>query len=98
MSCGGTEGADPGSVSTSDAPSTLVGNPLSLTTGNKRQRETDYAPAGSHLVLQRTYNSTNADHDNGIGQGWHHTYHVVLSAAGENGLEIVQSDGRRLRF
>ncbi len=65
--------SDVGSAAPRLMPSTSVGNPLDLITGNKFQREVDYAIPGHELVFNRHYNSLNADWNIGIGQGWHHT-------------------------
>ena len=90
---------DPGSAPPAEfAPTTSVGNPLDLLTGNKRQREIDFALPGAALAFQRTYNSANADYDVGLGAGWHHSYALVLLDAGNGARELIQSDGRRLRF
>ncbi len=88
----------PGSAPAGLLPQSTVGNPISLFTGNQQQSETDFLIPGTALEFERTYNSTNTDHNVGIGQGWHHSYSVVLFDVGQGVREIVQSDGRRLRF
>jgi len=55
-----------------------VGNPIHSSTGNKYQREADYAVAGSPLVFERHYNSITYpayawDQFTAIGKLWRHT-------------------------
>jgi len=92
------ESSDPGSTSSGVTPPSTVGNPISLMSGNKQQAEEDFAVPDSQLVFRRVYNSLNTDWNVGLGPGWHHTYAVSLYDAGKGAREIVQSDGRRLRF
>lgn len=89
---------DPGRAPDGIMPQSTVGNPISLFDGSKHQRETDHAVPGSELVLNRSYDSANADFNVGLGQGWHHSYSVALFDAGHGAREIVQSNGSRLRF
>ncbi len=91
-------GTDAGQAPAGIAPKTGAGNPISLLTGNKRQVEVDVAIPGAELGFRRVYNSRNAEHNIGLGMGWHHTYSVSLFDAGNGAREIVQSDGRRLHF
>ena len=94
--CGAS--GEPDAVTDSGRPAVSIGNPLSLVTGNKHQREPDLLLPGSPLGFVRHYNSTNTDFDLGLGRGWHHTFSARLTRAGERDMVIVQSDGRRLRF
>ena len=94
--------ADPTDVgaaptSRSSAPQT-GGNPINLMTGNKFQKETDFALPDAQLTFNRLYNSANADSNIGLGQGWHHSYAVSLYDSGNGSREIVQSNGSRIRF
>ena len=74
------------------------GNPINLMTGNKFQKEADFALPGEKLSFNRLYNSANADSNLGLGQGWHHSYAVSLFDSGNGTREIVQSNGSRIRF
>ena len=95
-SCGAE--SDPGSSNTGSLPQRHVGNPVDVITGNKYQRVDDYRALGSPLIFSRHYNTALVDHDVRLGQGWRHSYSVVLSRVDENTLQIVQSDGRVIRF
>jgi len=88
----GSAGADP------LAPPAIVGNPISLFTGNKREVETDFSLPGAALAFRRFYNSANEAWRSGVGQGWSHTYAVTLFATPDGARELLQSDGRRLHF
>ncbi len=91
------EEGDPGEIPGGDLPSILAGNPINFLSGNKQQREVDFAIPGSKLSFRRTYNSENAIGNIGIGKGWSHTYAVSLYKVGAQ-LQIVQSNGTRLSF
>ena len=60
---------EPDSVTDDARPEASGGNPISLLTGNKYQREPDFSIPGSGLRFTRHYNSTNADFDPGPGSG-----------------------------
>ncbi|NND73301.1 MAG: RHS repeat protein [Rhodothermales bacterium] len=75
-----------------------VGNPIDVISGNKYQSEVDVRLGKSHLSLVRHYNSAYAAQNLGLGNGWRHSYSVVLSTAGINVRQIVQSDGRLIIF
>ena len=78
-----------------------VGNPISVITGNKYQREVDYEASGAvaSLVLNRFYNSLNTTTDTGMGFAWRHSFDVRLtSSADQQSMQINQSDGRRIIF
>ena len=89
---------EPGQIPQGNLPTLLGGNPINILSGNKHQKERDFELPASQLTFQRTYNSISADNNIGIGQGWHHTYAVSLYSAGDEQMEIVQSNGSRLRF
>jgi hypothetical protein len=88
----------PGSSTIDQAIPQHVGNPINVITGNKYQYELDYQSINSSLTLARHYNSTLAAYDTGIGQGWRHTYQVVLTRVSDYQVDIVQSDGRLIPF
>jgi len=94
----GDDALDPGTVPLGNLPNIFGGNPINLLSGNKHQKERDFGLPDSKLVLQRSYNSENADNNIGLGQGWHHSYTVSLFDSGNGAREIVQSNGSRLRF
>jgi len=99
--CGGADaGAKPdsGSARPPSLPAVTLGNPISLVTGAKRQRETDFALDGAPLAFHRHYDSAGSDIDVGLGLGWRHSLSVALFFAADGGLEIVESSGRRVRF
>lgn len=82
----------------SGQPAAAVGNPVNVMTGNKFQAETDLPalPGVLGLQLSRAYNSQSRAR--GVfGVGWRHAYEVSL-LENSHGLQIVQSDGRRLIF
>ncbi|MGQ7845927.1 DUF6531 domain-containing protein [Granulosicoccus sp. 3-233] len=95
-SCG-VESAPGSSRHEPDVPH-QVGNPIDVVSGNKYQYELDYQSPNSGLALARHYNSSLSDYDLGIGAGWRHSYQVVLSRVGAQRMDIVQSDGRLIRF
>ncbi len=94
--CGSS--VDVGSNAPDESRSQHVGNPIDVVSGNKYQNETDIQLGGSRLSLVRHYNSSQAAVNLGLGNGWRHTYSVVLSADGEDVRRIHQSDGRLIEF
>ncbi len=96
--CAGASEGDAGSAPAPFQPSAIVGNPINLITGNKYQREVDFQVPGSELSFTRHYNSGNSGTNLGYGHGWSSTYSVVLYGAGETGFDILQSNGRLIRF
>lgn len=71
----------------SGMPPVMVGNPVNLTTGNKFQREVDYA---SHeLMFSRFYNSSDGR--------WRHSYSARLLVSSWF-MTLVRSDGRETYF
>lgn len=89
---------DVGSTVPDAAVSDHVGNPIDVLSGNKYQSETDIRLGGSALQLVRHYNSQQTHVNLGLGNGWRHSYAVVLMAIGQDERQIVQSDGRLIRF
>ena len=69
---------DSGSARPPTLPGVTLGNPVSLVTGAKRQREIDFDPGGASgataLAFRRHYDSANADVDIGLGPGWRHSH------------------------
>jgi RHS repeat-associated protein len=101
-----------GSSTTSQSspnPSTGVGNPIDLTSGNKYQQEADIEmPGDLSIGFTRHYNSL-LGQPGVLGRGWSHTYETRLSrtetpgAAGTRGaatpqITLIQSDGRVISF
>jgi len=95
-SCGVNQ--DIGSNRQDWTPGHHVGNPIDVISGNKYQVELDYQALGSALSFKRHYNTALVEHDNRLGHGWRHSYHVVLSRISNDQYQIVQSDGRRILF
>lgn len=94
----GCASSDSGSAGAPPLPTVYLGNPVSLVTGAKRQRETDFALEGAPLAFHRYYDSGNSDIDVGLGPGWRHTLAVSLLSRANGDLEIIESSGRRVRF
>lgn len=92
------EGASPGSSTAPANTQRFIGNPIDVVSGNKYQREIDFQSFASDLAFVRHYNSALGDHNLGLGPGWRHSYHVVLSRISDLQLRIVQSDGRAIDF
>lgn len=82
-------------------PSTGAGNPIDVISGDKYVREVDVDfPGALSLAFVRHYNSAGVT-GGAIGGGWSHSYETVLARTRRNAeitVEIVQGDGRRLRF
>ena len=92
---------DAGSTQNTNQPSEESGNPINVVTGNKFQYETDYQAAGdlSALAFNRFYNSLNTDYDDGLGQGWSHSFELRMTLKPQKGIaQVIQSDGRRIIF
>ena len=83
--CSGQAEPDATTTVVRSRPNTSIGNPISLITGNKYQRETDFKLANSRLSFHRHYNSRNTDFNFGFGRGWTTTYSANLK-------RIVNSD------
>ncbi len=98
--CGAAK-STPASTSRVNRPASGVGNPINVITGNKYQREIDYAAVGgvASLLFNRHYNSLNTTIDIGLGVGWRHSFDLRLkNSADQRFVEIIQSDGRRIAF
>ena len=80
------------------SPSTLVGNPISLVTGNKYQLERDYYINGTTLEFSRHYNSGNVLQNTGAGQGWSTTFGTRLVKLSGGGFVLYESTGKTIRF
>lgn len=93
-----SESSDPGSAPSPYQPSSLVGNPVNLITGNKYQSETDFRSSATRLVWSRHYNSANAQFDFGLGRGWSATFLALLQTRNNEGASLVQSNGRLVQF
>ena len=89
---------DAGSNAPGSDRSMHVGNPIDVVSGNKYQSEVDVRLGDSHLSLVRHYNSSSAGQNIGLGNGWRHTYSVILSTDGDAIRQVLQSDGRAIRF
>lgn len=91
--------AGEGTIATAGLPSLSVGNPIHVVTGNKFQAETDLrtVPGRLGLTFTRYYNSDSVGRAGVMGAGWRHSYEATLSMA-SNTVEIVQADGRHLKF
>lgn len=74
-------------------------NPISLATGNKFQKETDYLSNYSNgLSFERYYNSEAAIFSrNSIGVNWSHTYDRYLSKVG-TAIFVKRHDGKIIVF
>ncbi len=91
--------AGEGTIASAGLPSLSVGNPIHVVTGNKFQAETDLRtlPGRLGLTFTRYYNSDSVGRAGVMGAGWRHSYEATLSMA-SNTVEIVQADGRHLKF
>lgn len=95
----GSEITDVGSSpNNSLQPSSSVGNPINLMSGDKFQSETDFSIPSSQLMFNRMYNSGTTDVNVGLGMGWRHSYAVSIADVGNGAREIIQSNGARLFF
>ena len=75
-------------------PSTAVGNPINILTGNKFQKETDVPEIpGISLGLQRFYNSGDFA-ATAFGAGWRNTYERVITKTAEDRVTASRADGR----
>ncbi|HEY6927224.1 MAG TPA: DUF6531 domain-containing protein, partial [Steroidobacteraceae bacterium] len=90
-------------------PSTGVGNPIDLTSGNKYQQELDIeTPGDLSIGFRRHYNSMQSA-AGVLGKGWSHTYETRLSRTETRGsptgkgaaspkITLIQGDGRQITF
>jgi RHS repeat-associated protein len=116
LSCpisGGNPSCGSGSTSQSSPnPSSGVGNPIDVTTGNKYQRETDIdMPGDLSIGFERHYNSL-LGQPGVLGRGWSHTYETRLSrtekpatgaapgvhSSRSTEITLIQADGRIVTF
>ncbi len=74
-------------------PCNGIGNPCNPSTGNKYQKETDYAGNNSQLSFTRHYNSGLATVDSGMGYGWVHQWAANIDVSSSK-IFIQQTDGR----
>ncbi len=77
-------------------------NPVNTVTGNKYQREQDYAgTVHRELRFMRHYNSLLTEHRD-IGLGWRHSYSasltVIIARNGDQSARLTRADGRVLLF
>lgn len=96
--CGTDSG--PASQPSSTGQNVGAGNPLSLLSGNKYQKEIDLPalPGVLGLEIVRHYNSQRSRTGSGIiGRGWKLSYDTELYAT-RTKLQIVQADGTRVVF
>lgn len=96
-SCGATA-QDVGSDQVDFQPSSQVGNPINVITGNKYQRESDYQSSVSKLQFNRYYNSYNTDWNAGFGQGWSSSYSTKLFKISNGGFQVTQGTGQAIPF
>lgn len=83
----------PGSVPEEDGECGTVGNPCNPGTGNKHERETDYAGPGLSFV--RSYNSNNQMAvEAGLGDNWTHNYAMRLRIGSARPYMRIRADGQ----
>lgn len=82
-----------------------IGNPCYPGSGNKYQRETDYASSGSNLTIVRNYNSNIAHKSFGMGYGWSNNFTTqriksngLLDASGTDLAYVRSASGRSVEF
>lgn len=83
-----------GTCAGNGAPS-QVSNPVTVTTGNKYQPETDFGHTGL-LSFRRNYNSQ-AKYKGAIGPRWQHNFERQLLIDGSTAL-VLRADGKVLKF
>jgi RHS repeat-associated protein len=78
---------------TNGSPSTQVGDPCDVSTGDLSQTESDYD--GPTLKFQRYYHSATLETSHALGVGWTHNYasYLVLINGNPNGL--IRPDGHQ---
>jgi RHS repeat-associated protein len=75
------------------------GNPVNVATGNKFQREVDFAMQGDGaLEFVRFYNSFMPPAETGVGSGWNHTWSRKLQIEGTTSVRAIRSDGKVYSF
>lgn len=76
----------------------MAGNPVAIASGNKYQRELDYAGAGAlALRFERHYNSHAGTLPGTLGRQWRHTYDRELRATELTAMHI-REDGQVVYF
>lgn len=75
-----------------------AGNPVDITTGNNYEGVLDFKTSDSFLMFKRHYNSLNAGFNIGLGPGWRSTYDVSLDFPESKSINVIQSDGRVIKF
>jgi YD repeat-containing protein len=75
----------------SGSPSTEIGDPCDVSTGDFKQTEPDYSAAG--LVFTRYYHSATLDSGHAIGVGWTHSFAAYLVINGGQPFGIFRPDG-----
>jgi YD repeat-containing protein len=71
----------------------LVGNPIDISNGNKKQVETDYAPSGSMLYFTRTYGSLQDSASSRLGRKWTHNFDRRLFMVSNNANVVFSYRG-----
>ncbi|MCC6707728.1 MAG: hypothetical protein IT492_09220 [Gammaproteobacteria bacterium] len=103
QSCKATGGLNEGANLGGECPALANGsNPVNTVTGNKYQREADYAgTVHGELAFVRYYNSLLTEHRD-IGLGWRHAYSTTLTVTtarnGDQSARLTRADGRVLVF
>ena len=103
QSCKVVGGLNDGANLGGDCPPLANGsNPVNSVTGNKYQREQDYAgTVHRELRFVRHYNSLLTDHRD-VGLGWRHSYSasltVIIARNGDQSARLTRADGRVLVF
>jgi len=76
-----------------------TGNPINGGTGNKFQREIDYAPAEEGgLSFERFYNSAQGGAWRNIGANWRHNWDRGIPLSATTEVYVTRGDGRVIRF
>ena len=91
-----------GSVSGSSVPPTdktpVAGDPVSLINGEELLQLTDFTvPGPMPIVWKRTYRTTRANVDNGLGFGWHTIFDSELIISNDE-IILIDEDGRSIPF
>lgn len=92
------DNTDVTSTTIAGLPASMIGNPISLFTGNKYQKEVDYQSPSTRLQFIRHYNSKGAGFSTGFGQGWSSTLGATIRKYGELGYNVTQGNGSLIEF
>jgi RHS repeat-associated protein len=83
-------------------PCTACGNPINIATGNKYQREVDFAPPSTSMLLSiaRHYNSLGTLSTISLGNKWHLGYdrRVIVNGVGSGFFSVIRDNGRIYEF